>query len=310
MVEETETIMESAICFYKITELVEETPKTTVYETINIFSDTKFYLRLVEIEIGGVPVPFVVDTGCTITTISQTTMAALGYDERDLESSSDGEASLLNLILKFKTFEMDTVVLVRDDLEHNLLGLDILQGRCCVIDLDANRLTLREENDAAEWEIPKATVNVHGKDLEMEVDTGAGCFMSGTLSLARALELPLTPVLGHSISGAGFCVSVPYVAKGLCVRAFGREARDGYFRIKSDETPQEHRAPILGLRFLVGMRLQFNRDGTFEAAEPRREALWGGSRAPRNRAIRTGGPLDRLESAHGECHQGGRPRQL
>lgn len=88
--------------------------------------------------------------------------------------------------------------------------------------MDANRLTVREENDDAEWEIPRTTVNVQGKDVEMEVDTGAGSFMSGSLSLARALDLPLTPVQGLSITGAGFRVSVPYVSKGLFVRA-----RDG-----------------------------------------------------------------------------------
>lgn len=49
-----------------------------------------------------------------------------------MESSTDGEVSLLNLILKFNAFEMARIVVVRDDLEHNLLGLDILEGYCCV----------------------------------------------------------------------------------------------------------------------------------------------------------------------------------
>lgn len=59
------------------------------------------------------------------------------------------------------------------------------------------------------------TVTVQGKDVDVEVDTGAGSFMSGSISLARELDLPLTPVRSHSISDAVFHVSVPFVAKGL-----------------------------------------------------------------------------------------------
>ncbi|XP_042893906.1 uncharacterized protein LOC122267815 [Penaeus japonicus] len=241
-----------------------------VNETIDIFLGKEFYIPHVEIEVEGIPVQFAVDTGTHLTSISRKQMAILGFEESDLSNLDESNLKYLFLNVRINDYEMQRLFIVRklSNFHLNLLGLDILGGYSCIIDLDKDRLTFREYNDDALWDIPKTTVNIHGKDLEVEIDTAAGGYLRGTLSLAKELDLPLQPVQGKTIVGVHYEVPMSYAALDLCLKAFGREVHNAWFVVMPEEVPEDNKVPSLGGFFFYGMRLQFNMDGTFEVTEP------------------------------------------
>lgn len=253
-------------------------------ETIDMISVEGHVIPHVQIELEGLPVRFVVDTGCQCSSITKRQMKILGYEATDLEVTGDAPCRTLGHLLldvKINAYEMRKSFIVNDSFVYNLLGLDILATYCCIIDLDKNTLTLREYNEDASWDIPKTTVTVQGKDVEMEIDTGCESCTSGPLSLAKELDLSLKPAHGRSVLGVGYEVAVPYVATDLCIEAFGRRMSNAWYTVKPDETPEEHKDPILGVVFFSGLRLQFNPDGTFGVTGPRQEDQVGRSAEPR-----------------------------
>lgn len=236
-------------------------------ETLTIKGDWNHTLPYVKLEVEGVLIRFLVDTGCTLSMINREHLEKLGYRESDLErddAEDEQSAVLLGrmwLSVAINSFETIRYFGVIDDSE-NLLGRDFLADYCCVVDLYAGRLTLREyAEDALPLDVIRTTVNIEGKDVEMIVDTGSEHVLTGSLSLAQELDLPLVPSDDMLIDGFGFQGMVPYVAKGLCVRAFGREMRDCTYYVWPEETPEDGRVPLLGVDFLMGMELHFNRDG-------------------------------------------------
>ncbi|XP_042866039.1 uncharacterized protein LOC122249337 [Penaeus japonicus] len=254
-------------------------PKTRIIinETIDIITVDESYLPHVEIELEGIPVLFVVDTGSNLTSICRKQMTVLGFEESDLKRLGNGELKYLVLNVRINDYEMLNLFIVKEKLNfhHNLLGLDFLEGYCCIIDLDKNRLTFREYKNDAPWDMPKTIANIHGKDIEVEVDTASGGYIDGPLSLAKELDLPLQPVHGKTIVGVDYELPIPYVALDLCLKAFGREVHNAWFVVQPDNVPEGHKDPSLGVFFLYGMRLQFNMDGTFEVTEPTQEEETG-----------------------------------
>ncbi|XP_047497148.1 uncharacterized protein LOC125044501 [Penaeus chinensis] len=261
----------------KETGLVEETGEMAdveeaidrIDETIDIISVKGSCLPHVMIELEGIPVCFVVDTGCEMSSITREQMTSLGFEESDLVNTN-GTFHLV-VSVKINNYKFVELFYVLSNFEDNLLGLNILANYCCIIDLDKDTLTFRELYMDASWDLRKTTVNIQGKDVEMDIDTGAESYMTGTLSLAKELNLPLKAIQGYSIIGVGYEVAVPYVAPDLCIKAFGREVHDAWYKVKPDETPEGYKDPTLGVPFFYGLRLLFNPDGSFEVMEPETE---------------------------------------
>lgn len=141
------------------------------------------------------------------------------------------------------------------DIGLNLLGLDVLAVFCCVIDLDAGWLIFRDFIRHAPLDLPKTTVNIQGKDVEMEIDTGSEILLIGNLNLAKELQLPLEPMEGFSISGIGYEGPVPFMARNLVVKAYGREMRRATFFVFPEEAPENLTKPLLGVGFFFGLHL-------------------------------------------------------
>lgn len=114
--------------------------------TVDLIWDKKLVVPQVIVKLDGIPVRFVVDTGCPCSCISRRQMKVLGYDEDDLkkfDSSPAERLGVLYLPLEFDGYTLFSGVIVHRDFKHNLLGLNVLQGHCSVIDLDRSRLTVR-----------------------------------------------------------------------------------------------------------------------------------------------------------------------
>ncbi|XP_069987782.1 uncharacterized protein [Penaeus vannamei] len=163
----------------KETSLVEETgakddveeARDRIDETIDIISVKGSSLPHVMIELEGIPVCFVVDTGCELSSITREQMTILGFEESDLEDT-DGT---LHLVVSFKINDYKSAELfyVLNDCTENLLGLNILASYCCIIDLEKDTLTFRELYMNASWDLRRTAVNIQGRDVEMDIDTGA-----------------------------------------------------------------------------------------------------------------------------------------
>lgn len=127
------------------------------------------------------------------------------------------------------------------------MGLDVLTVFCCIIDLSKSRLIFRDLVRDTLLVMPKIAVNVQGNDVELEVDTGAELVLTGSESLAKRLNLPLEAVERFSVMGIGYTGPVPFVAKNLCVKAYGREMwRVTYFDYPA-EAPVSLLGPLLGV---------------------------------------------------------------
>lgn len=173
------------------------------------------------------PVLFVVDTGSQSTSVTVEQFKALGFKESDA-SHPEHEFSLgfAYMYFDFGENEMKFPVRVRKN-RHNLLGLDFLKMFCCVIDLDNEELIMREVVRGWNFDLPKTIVNIQGKDVEMEIDTGSEVYIIGPMSLAKELCLPLRETVhGERIHANFFDASVKYKATDLHIKAFGREARN------------------------------------------------------------------------------------
>lgn len=251
-------------------------------ETLEIFGHyLGAPLPFVNIEVKGVLVHFLIDTGCVISTITREQLAVLGYKVSELERgfATPPQLGYLWLDYKVNSVEGGLIFAVLDDSE-NLLGRDFLIGHCCIIDLNRGRLTLRDEFQFQAWEPLKTTVTVEGTDVEMEIDTGTESILSGSLSLARELNLPLEPVQGMSVSGVGFKGAVPYQARNVCVRAFGREMSNASYTVNPKETPEGQQVPLLGAPFFIGLEMHLKRDGTMEVRFPQGRLRWKGITDP------------------------------
>lgn len=251
-------------------------------ETLEIFGHyLGAPLPFVDIEVKGMLVHFLVDTGCVISAITREQLAVLGYEESELERGLTKLPQLGYLWLDYKvnSVEGGMIFAVLDD-SANLLGRDFLIGHCCVIDLNRGRLTLRDEFQFQVWEPLKTTVSIEGRNVDMEVDTGTESILSGSLGLARALDLPLEPVKGMSVLGVGFRGAVPYQARNVCARAFGREMRNAYYIVDPKETPEGQQVPLLGAPFFVGLEIHLRRDGSMEVKFPAGRPRWKGITDP------------------------------
>lgn len=167
-------------------------------ESLAIYCFQECWLPHVNIECEGVACSFIIDSGCRMSRITTSQMAALGFEMDDLLPYHGHEPQVLGLLriqFKFSNVQRWKYFGVTDTY-INLLGLDVLSAFCCVIDLSEMRLTVREPVSRRALLMPKATVNIQGRDVEAEIDTGTVLPLIGPLSLAQELNLPLEAVTG------------------------------------------------------------------------------------------------------------------
>jgi len=213
------------------------------YDTATIRLEKDSLLPSVFAEINGAVLPFVIDTGARFSGICLTHVTALGFAKEDLIPRIPGEPSYIVGYLKLSytmgTFENSIEFDVFDmGKDVNLLGLDILKIFCCVIDLDKGVLTFRDfvQFEFKELLTPELIVNIQGKDVEVEIDTGSEFFIRGTLAQAKELNLSLTKEDNYKAQGVGYTASIEYTARDFCIKACGRESWDGEYAVLPDET--------------------------------------------------------------------------
>lgn len=154
------------------------------------------------------------------------------------------------------------------DVEKNLLGQDILESFCCIIDLEAFRLTVRKFDPEMPRYLPKAMVRMADQDVSVLVDTGADFYLYGPLDDANKLNLPLKQVNGVEIEGVGYKGNAPYLATNISLKAFGREVNDAWYMVQPEGLPMKKRIVVLGMHFLHRSIIQFDADGTFAVTFP------------------------------------------
>ncbi|XP_037790584.1 histone chaperone ASF1-like [Penaeus monodon] len=147
-------------------------------------------------------------------------------------------------------------------MEKNLLGLDVINSNCAILDLCNFKLAFHEYVPDLPLSVPRTTVNVEGQDTELKVDTGCEPVIIGPLSLAKQLYLHLVP-MDIEILGVGYTTSVKYVAKDLCIKGNGQMIHCRY-TVSPEETPEWSSGSYIGVKLFYGTQMQFNPDGTFE----------------------------------------------
>ena len=194
-----------------------------------------------------------VDTGCGFSLITPEQLRILGFDESDLMEPIGDELGYLKLDVTINAYEMSKGFRVKDA-NFNLLGLDVLAMFCCIIDLDKGYLTLREYHPEILAEMPRTTVSIEGKDVEVEIDTGSSLYLSGRMSLAEELGLALKP-LEQLMIGVDYEATIRWMATDVSLKAFGRETRNAEFVVLPEEIQDGYKDPTMGVEFLYGLRL-------------------------------------------------------
>lgn len=232
--------------------IYKQTQEMLAVEEYPIYYKADFYCPHVDLEVEEEMVPFVIDTGSIYSLISLKLVEDWGWREEIMPIEEDeNEIGCIGLILKIKGILFTDMFLVVDR-DYNILGTRALSHFNCIIDLDAQKLTLREF-DCQAWEKQELdTVRVEGQDVNALADTGFEGFLQGRMEMAERLKLPLEDISSHThftVIGLEEIYVIKYEAFGVRVSAYGREGR-GDFQV----TPRDmgDAEVLLGIEFLKG----------------------------------------------------------
>lgn len=224
------------------------------------------------LECQEVMTQFDLDTGSQINIASLEQVKAWGLlDTMKPNEEPDDDPVILGMVTLELALTDDYVFMFPfavEEMNVNMLGLNFLEATCAVVDLQNLTLTIRalEPMYDGYMTTPMVTVNVDGRNVEVMVDTACTMDMCGSLSVAQELGLSLRPcnlpVIGH-----GILVSTSkQLATGLRFVACGKEMQDCRYIVQGEDIYVHSKVLVLGIGFLLGCRLQFNWDGTFEMA--------------------------------------------
>ncbi|XP_042887787.1 uncharacterized protein LOC122263442 [Penaeus japonicus] len=211
------------------------------------------YDLLVTLTVEGVEVTFIVDTGCNITVISDQLLKKMGLEDKifgDEDKFVEVTIDIADIIY--------TMTVVAEQSTENLLGVDMMRAFNCIIDLKEDTLLFRKFKDVPNVK-PYIDCEIAGRATRALVDTGTNSFLSGSMSEAQRLDLPLTDITAKNIrcflSQTQSIIRVKYQSEGVSVRVFGKE-----FTGEFDVLPDIY-SLIIGMEILEGTRITLPYEG-------------------------------------------------
>lgn len=218
----------------------------------------------VSLKINNEMIPLMVDTGCDVTTIGYTQIELWNLEDEVREVAPN--IYMITLLAEVSGHQFYADYYVESYLGScNLLGLEILRGFCCTLDLKSNTLTFRSKVPVPPENLLNSTAIVDGKTFHVILDTGCNMFLVFPTGFEEKLTVPLTDGQNESY----FCYENPptitHIGYGAAVKALGKELI-GDIHVTS-EVSESNRA-ILGIDHLAGLVIEFYEDSTFEVWNP------------------------------------------
>lgn len=174
------------------------------------------------------------------------------------------------------------------DAYNNCLGLDILFSFNCTIDVQDERLTLRDFKyttvNHTNWKL-LGQVYVEDKEVTACIDTGSSAHMWGSVEMAQSLNLPLTDVSDENIKVKLIAekAKLLYECYGFRLKVDQREFVRSLFYV--DSGPNIYL--IVGIQALREAVINLYHDASFEIiqqgeTDEEQEILWEEADAERD----------------------------
>lgn len=227
-------------------------------ETYALFFKDEDLSPCVCLSIEEVETLFVVDTGCTLTTVTPGQVEEWGLKDKIVAKES-GQS----VIAHFEVLGGCSGPVMVQDMPWNLLGLDVLSMCSCVIDLENLKLTFRKFQVLEHFpELITRTFNINGKDMEVALDTGQEAFLTGSQQHAEEAGLRM-----RDVAAPGMNFRTPhgpepftFLVCDVCVRGQGKEA------VGDLEGTTDSEKMVLGMQFLRGFTIHINGNNNYDVS--------------------------------------------